>query len=79
MSSEGISELDVWDEFQNLTGDVISRTAFGSSYQEGWRIFQLQEEQAKRVLKAFQRIFIPGYWLVLCFLYIWRGKMDFWE
>ncbi|EAY75694.1 hypothetical protein OsI_03601 [Oryza sativa Indica Group] len=62
MSSEGISELDVWDEFQNLTGDVISRTAFGSSYQEGWRIFQLQEEQAKRVLKAFQRIFIPGYW-----------------
>uniref|UniRef100_A0A0D9V585 Cytochrome P450 n=1 Tax=Leersia perrieri TaxID=77586 RepID=A0A0D9V585_9ORYZ len=62
MSSEGLSELDIRDEFQNLTGDVISRTAFGSSYQEGWRIFQLQEEQAKRVLQAFQRIFIPGYW-----------------
>ncbi|KAF0920214.1 hypothetical protein E2562_034027 [Oryza meyeriana var. granulata] len=62
ITSEGLSELDVRDEFQNLTGDVISRTAFGSSFQEGRRIFQLQEEQAKRVLQAFQRIFLPGYW-----------------
>ncbi|KAG8055564.1 hypothetical protein GUJ93_ZPchr0001g32489 [Zizania palustris] len=66
LSSEGLSELDVWDEFQNLTGDVISRTAFGSSYQEGRRIFQLQKELAEGVLQAFQTIFIPGYWFALC-------------
>ena len=62
MSPEGLSEVDVWPEFQNLTGDVISRTAFGSSYQEGMKIFQLQDELAERLMQAFQTLFIPGYW-----------------
>ena len=65
MSSEVSSEIDVWPEFQNLTGDVISRTAFGSNYQEGMNIFQLQGEQAERLIQSFQTIFIPGYWFVL--------------
>jgi len=63
-SSEGSSEKDVWPEFQNLTGDVISRTAFGSNYQEGRRIFQLQGELAERLIQSIQTIFIPGYWFV---------------
>ncbi|KAL5228236.1 hypothetical protein ABZP36_016501 [Zizania latifolia] len=62
MSLEGVSEIDVWPEFQSLTGDVISKTAFGSSYQEGRRMFQLQEEAAERLIQAFQTLFIPGYW-----------------
>lgn len=65
MSIEGMSEVDVWPEFQNLTGDVISKTAFGSSYEEGRRIFQLQAESAERIIQAFRTIFIPGYWFVL--------------
>jgi len=64
MPSEGSSEIDVWPEFQNLTGDVISRTAFGSNYQEGRRIFQLQGELAERLIQSIQTIFIPGYWFV---------------
>ncbi|CAL4948617.1 unnamed protein product [Urochloa decumbens] len=64
MPSEGSAEIDVWPEFQNLTGDVISRTAFGSSYQEGVKIFQLQGEQAERLIQSFQTIFIPGYWFL---------------
>jgi cytochrome P450 len=64
MSSKGLSELDVWPEFQNLTGDVISRTAFGSNYQEGMKIFQLQGELAERLIQAFQTLFIPGYWFL---------------
>nr|CAD1823841.1 unnamed protein product [Ananas comosus var. bracteatus] len=59
--SEGSSEIDVWPELQNFTGDVISRTAFGSSYQEGRRIFQLQSELAERLIQAFQYLHIPGY------------------
>jgi len=54
-------EVDVWPEMQNLTGDVISRAAFGSSYLEGRRIFQLQGEQVKLVVQAMQKLHIPGY------------------
>ncbi|CAD6203500.1 unnamed protein product [Miscanthus lutarioriparius] len=61
MSSDGWCELDVWPELQNLTGDVIPRTAFGSSYLEGRQIFQLQAEQAERLVATVQKIIIPGY------------------
>lgn len=60
-SSGGTHELDIWPELKNLSGDVISRTAFGSSYLEGMKIFQLQTEQAERLITNIRRILIPGY------------------
>ena len=59
--SAGSIELDVWSEFQNLAGDVISRAVFGVSYQEGRRIFLLQSEQLVRVTQAFGTSHIPGF------------------
>ncbi|XP_038981495.1 cytochrome P450 72A15-like isoform X2 [Phoenix dactylifera] len=58
---QGSGELDVWPEFQGLTGDVISRAAFGSSFKEGQRIFQLLEEQAELLMKVIQNVYIPGF------------------
>ncbi|CAN6452999.1 unnamed protein product [Victoria cruziana] len=57
---QGSCELDVLEEFQNLAGDVISRTAFGSNYEEGRQIFLMQKEQAEIVLRAFIKGYIPG-------------------
>nr|XP_010927481.1 cytochrome P450 CYP72A219-like [Elaeis guineensis] len=58
---QGSCELDIWPEFQGLTGDVISRTAFGCSFKEGRRIFQLLEEQAELTFQVIRNIYIPGY------------------
>lgn len=54
-------ELNVFTDIQNMTRDVISRTSFGSSYEEGRRIFELQTELGALVLKSLQSIYIPGW------------------
>ncbi|XP_057792293.1 cytochrome P450 CYP72A219-like [Salvia miltiorrhiza] len=59
--SEGAFELDVWPYLQTLTSDAISRTAFGSSYEQGRKIFELQKELASLLMKATISFFIPGF------------------
>ncbi|KAG8386767.1 hypothetical protein BUALT_Bualt03G0183200 [Buddleja alternifolia] len=59
--SEGSSELDVWPYLQAMTGDAISPTAFGSSFEEGRKIFELQREQTALFMKSFLPVFIPGW------------------
>ncbi|KDP24086.1 hypothetical protein JCGZ_25743 [Jatropha curcas] len=50
VGSTGFYELDVQTEFQNLTGDIISRAAFGSNLEEGKLIFALQRKQGELFL-----------------------------
>ncbi|XP_028763793.1 cytochrome P450 CYP72A219-like isoform X2 [Neltuma alba] len=60
-NGRGCCEIDIWPFFQTMTSDVISRTAFGSSYEEGQRIFQLQSEQIILTAEIFRSIYIPGW------------------
>ncbi|KAI3722962.1 hypothetical protein L2E82_34210 [Cichorium intybus] len=60
VTSKGSCELDIWPDLQALTSDVISRTAFGSSYEEGLQIFELIKEQSALVQEAVMSVYIPG-------------------
>ncbi|XP_057968203.1 cytochrome P450 734A1-like [Malania oleifera] len=60
--SDGEVEIEVSEWFQTLTEDVITRTAFGSSYEDGKVIFQLQAQQMQLANEAFRKVLIiPGY------------------
>ncbi|KAM7503150.1 hypothetical protein LguiB_002054 [Lonicera macranthoides] len=60
VSTNGSCELDVWPYLETLSSDAISRTAFGSSYEEGRKIFQLQKEQAELAIQAALSLYIRG-------------------
>ncbi|KGN59713.2 cytochrome P450 CYP72A219 [Cucumis sativus] len=62
INEEESCEIDVWPDLQNMTADVISRTAFGSSYDEGKKIFQLLKEWAMLLMSYLTKrgYYIPG-------------------
>ncbi|CAM8881663.1 unnamed protein product [Rhodiola kirilowii] len=53
-------EIEVLHEFKKLTSDVISRTAFGSSYQNGQHIFDLLTKMTSIVQRNAFKIRLPG-------------------
>ncbi|KAL7611420.1 hypothetical protein Lser_V15G11008 [Lactuca serriola] len=61
LKEESLCEMDVWPHLQTMTSDMISCTAFGSSFMEGKRIFELQRELANLIITPFNILFyIPG-------------------
>ncbi|XP_057796021.1 cytochrome P450 72A552-like isoform X2 [Salvia miltiorrhiza] len=54
-------ELDVWPFIEDLTGDVISRAAFGSSYEQGTRVFELIRQRVDLTMPLLQFFYLPGY------------------
>ncbi|XP_021845119.1 cytochrome P450 72A552-like isoform X1 [Spinacia oleracea] len=61
VSKTGSSEVDVWPHFTTLTGDGIARAAFGSSFEDGRRIFDLLKEQKDLVISLLKYSYIPGF------------------
>ncbi|KMS98250.1 hypothetical protein BVRB_4g093990 [Beta vulgaris subsp. vulgaris] len=64
VSKTGSCEIEVWSCLHKLSADLISRAAFGSSYEEGKRIFELLTEQIKIAVPVLDSVYIPGWSLI---------------
>ena len=53
-------EIEVFEEFRLLTSELISRTAFGSSYLEGENIFQMMMKLTLLTSRNFYKLKFPG-------------------
>ena len=53
--------IELSDQFEELTADVISHTAFGSSYKEGKRVFQALKELQFIAFSTLFNVHIPGF------------------
>jgi cytochrome P450 len=58
--AQGNDEIEVHAEFKSLTADIIAHTGFGSSYAEGKRVFELQQEQQIMMQNSMLKVYIPG-------------------
>ncbi|KAM5586749.1 cytochrome P450 CYP749A22-like [Rosa sericea] len=58
-NSEG-KEIEMYQEFKLFTSEVISRTAFGSSYLEGKKIFDMLTDLSSLLAKNSYKIRLPG-------------------
>ncbi|XP_021815105.1 cytochrome P450 CYP749A22-like [Prunus avium] len=53
-------EIEVFEEFRLFTSEVISRTAFGSSYSEGQDIFEMLRKLGFLIFKNILKFRVPG-------------------
>ncbi|XP_076898059.1 cytochrome P450 CYP749A22-like [Bidens hawaiensis] len=61
----GTKEIEVHKEFKILASEVISRTAFGSDYEEGKQLFQKLWALRQLVSKTAYKIRLPGLGMIL--------------
>lgn len=54
-------EVEVFEEFRLLTSEVISRTAFGSSYLEGKKIFDMLQKLSFLICRNAFKVRFPGF------------------
>ncbi|CAD6242671.1 unnamed protein product [Miscanthus lutarioriparius] len=59
-SGEGVVTVEVGQQFTELTADVISHTAFGSSYRQGKEVFLAQRELQFIAFASIDNVCVPG-------------------
>nr|WHM27863.1 SLS2 [Gentiana crassicaulis] len=60
-AKDGSIEVDIFPTFDVLTSDVISKVAFGSTYEEGNKVFLLLKEMMDLTIDSMRSVYIPGW------------------
>ncbi|XP_051199945.1 cytochrome P450 709B2 [Lolium perenne] len=60
MVAGGVAQVEVGQQFVELTANVISHTAFGSSYKEGREVFEAQRELQYIAFSTINKVHVPG-------------------
>ncbi|CAL4914586.1 unnamed protein product [Urochloa decumbens] len=60
-NKSGEVEVEFSKHFQELTAEVISRTAFGNSYKEGKEVFHTQKQLLALALATLLNLQLPGF------------------
>lgn len=60
-NKNGETQVEIDKRFQELTADIISHTAFGSSYKLGIEAFHAQKEQQEIAISSLLNVQIPGF------------------
>ncbi|BBN13250.1 protein MpCYP814-like [Marchantia polymorpha subsp. ruderalis] len=58
------AEIEIKQHIKNVTADIIARTAFGSSYEQGKKVFQVQIKLNKMFEKVLHLLWIPGFFYI---------------
>lgn len=59
-AARGRGEVEIGAHMTRLTGDIISRTEFDTSYETGKRIFHLLEDLQRLTARSGRYLWIPG-------------------
>jgi cytokinin trans-hydroxylase len=59
-AARGRGEVEICAHMTRLTGDIISRTEFDTSYETGKRIFHLLEDLQRLTARSSRYLWIPG-------------------
>ncbi|KAJ7548319.1 hypothetical protein O6H91_07G007100 [Diphasiastrum complanatum] len=60
MNGGQTAEIDVYEQFAIVTADVIARTSFGSSYDQGKKVFDLLRSLQKIFAQSNRFVWLPG-------------------
>ncbi|KAJ0763818.1 putative cytochrome P450 [Helianthus annuus] len=60
----GTKERDVHEEFRTMTSEVIAKIVFGSSYEKGKQIFEMQGELFRLGAKQLSKTRLPGFGMI---------------
>lgn len=54
-------EVEIHEEFHNLSAEILSKTALGSNFEKGKRIFEIQQQQEILTHQAMHNVYILGF------------------